>query len=346
MRSVVQGFFLSRFTKVVSKTVVIVIAGLSWSINSSGQTPPTPISLPDAEMLMKTDPPPPALSTQFVDERETGGKTAPVSSPSGEFLTRRVIAPGTCPGPSVSADSQNGGLNDNKTSPNSGPPRSQLPGNGSSQRGDKARKGFQWESAFKQSFVFLTIMHSFRLITEPETRAELRGPFFKEYFASVRGLRGWRDGDGFHVNYIGHPIQGAISGFIQIQNDPKAVRDLENTPEYWKSRLKAMGWAAIVSTQFELGPLGEAGVGNVGLKPTKKSKHPMGYVDLVITPTLGTAWIVGEDAVDRYLIRKIEIKTRNRVARAMARSFLNPIRSFANLLRSKPPWYRDNRSLR
>jgi len=344
MRSVVQGFFLSRFTKVVSKTAVIVIAGLTWSISSSGQTPPTPISLPDAEMLMKTDPPPPARLTRFVDERDEGGKTAPVSSP--ELLTRRVIAPGACPAPSVSADSQNGGLNDNKTSPKSGPLGSQPPGTGSNQRGDKARKGFQWESAFKQSFLFLTVMHSFRLITEPETRAELRGPFFKEYFASVRGLRGWRDGDEFYVNYVGHPMQGAISGFIQIQNDPKAVRDLANTPEYWKSRLKAMGWAALVSTQFELGPLGEAGIGNVGLKPSKKSKHPMGYVDLVITPTVGTAWVIGEDALDRYLIRKIEIKTRNRVVRAMARSFFNPTRSFANLLRFKPPWHRDNRSLR
>ena len=71
----------------------------------------------------------------------------------------------------------------------------------------------------------------------------------------------------------------------------------------------------------------------------------MGYVDLVVTPTIGTAWLVGEDAVDRYLIRKIEAKTRNQVVRAIVRTFLNPSRSFANLMRFKPTWYRDNRSL-
>src|SRR2546426_5832567 len=144
MRRVVQGFFLSRFTKVVFKTTVIVITGLTGSVSSSGQTPPAPISFPDAEMLMKTDPPPPSLSTR-VDERDKGGKTAPVSSPSGEIPARRVINPAACPAPSVSADSQDGELNDNKTSPSSGPSGSsrQPPGNGSSQRGETARKGFQ-----------------------------------------------------------------------------------------------------------------------------------------------------------------------------------------------------------
>jgi hypothetical protein len=220
------------------------------------------------------------------------------------------------------------------------------PADGASKQVSETERRFQWEPAFKQSLFFLAIMQGFRMATEPGSRAELRGPFFKDYFASVKNLRGWGDGDPFIVNYIGHPLQGAVSGFIQIQNDPKGVgQEVSNTKEYWKSRLKAMGWATLISTQFELGLLSEASLGNVGLRPTEKSNHPMGYVDLVVTPTLGTAWLVGEDALDRYLVRKIEDKTSNRVLRALTRSFLNPGRSFANLLRLKPAWYRDGRSL-
>jgi hypothetical protein len=72
----------------------------------------------------------------------------------------------------------------------------------------------------------------------------------------------------------------------------------------------------------------------------------MGYVDLVVTPVLGTAWLVGEDLIDRYVIRYIETKVKNRVVRAIVRSFLNPSRSFANMHRGKLFWRRDDRPLR
>src|SRR5262249_30189781 len=50
----------------------------------------------------------------------------------------------------------------------------------------------------------------------------------------------WNDGDPLMYGYLGHPIQGAMTEFIQIQNDPRG-RDLEfsNTKEYWRSRLRA-----------------------------------------------------------------------------------------------------------
>lgn len=211
----------------------------------------------------------------------------------------------------------------------------------------EATDGFRWGGAVKQSVFFLGIMHGFRMATEPESRADLRGPFFKDYFATVRKVRGWEDGDPFIVNYIGHPMQGAVTGFVQIQNDPKATRqELSMSKEYWRSRLKAMGWAALFSTQFELGPISEASLGNIGLKLSDKGKNPMALVDLVVTPTVGTAWLVGEDALDRYLIRGIESKVTNRLVRLLVRSLLNPSRSMSNLLRLKYPWHRDTRSLR
>jgi hypothetical protein len=205
--------------------------------------------------------------------------------------------------------------------------------------------GFDWNKAIAQSTLFLAISHGFRLATEPGTRAELKGPFFKDYWASVRNLRGWGDGDDFLVNYIGHPMGGSVAGFIQIQNDPKGLKQEVglNNKKYWQSRMRAMAWAAAYSTQFEIGPISEASLGNVGRTPTEKSQHPMGWVDLVITPTMGTAWLVGEDLLDRYLIRWIESKIKNRTLIIITRTFLNPTRSFANMHRGELFWRRENR---
>lgn len=205
---------------------------------------------------------------------------------------------------------------------------------------------FQWGEAMRQSVRFLAVQHSFRLMTEKGTREELGGPFFKDYFNTIRQLRGWDDGDPFLVNYVGHTMMGAVSGYIQIQNDPEGVlQEIGANRKYVISRLKALGWATAYSTQFELGPLSEASIGNVGIRPTRKAKNPMAFVDLVITPTLGTALIVGEDALDKYVINRIERRTSNRFVRVLARGFLNPCRSFANMMRMKWMWYRDNRPL-
>src|SRR5215218_1196480 len=85
---------------------------------------------------------------------------------------------------------------------------------------------FQWKPALQQSAMFVAIEHGFRMGTEPGSRSHLKGPFLKDYLASVRGIRGWNDGDPFLVNYVGHPFQGAVAGFIQVQNDP-AYRGIE-----------------------------------------------------------------------------------------------------------------------
>jgi len=66
-------------------------------------------------------------------------------------------------------------------------------------------------------------------------------------------------------------------------------------------------------------------------------------VDLVVTPVGGIGFVAIEDALDRYVIHKLERKTSNRPLRAFLRCMLNPDRSFANLMRFKPPWHRDQR---
>jgi hypothetical protein len=220
------------------------------------------------------------------------------------------------------------------------------PSDASSNSQPESHRGFDWNSALKQAFLFNTFLQGFRIATEPEVRAELGGPFFKDYFRSVKSLRGWGDGDNFLTNYVGHPMQGAVSARIQIQNEPKGrMQEFALRKEYFTSRVKAMGFAAMFSVNFELGPLSESSIGNVGMKPREKSRNPMAFEDLVVTPTVGTAWLVAEDALDRFLARNLESKISNRALKALVRSGLNPTRSMANLMRFKFPWYRDNRRL-
>jgi hypothetical protein len=143
------------------------------------------------------------------------------------------------------------------------------------------------------------------------------------------------------TNYVGHPMMGAITGYIQIHNDPTGI-DLEWAPHdrnYWKSRFKAMGWTTLYSTQYELGPLGEAGIGNVGY-----DRGTMGFVDLVITPVGGFGMILLEDWLDKRYISRWEQRTTSGKARFL-RVVVNPQRSLANLLRFKRPSHRDTREL-
>ena len=200
---------------------------------------------------------------------------------------------------------------------------------------------FHAKRALNQSLVFLGLQHTFRM-TEEKTTRELKGPFFKDWFHAVRGLHGWKDGGRQFTNYVAHPMQGAIVGYIYIQNDTRAMRqEFDGSGAYWRSRLKSMAWSAVHSAQFELGPVSQASIGNVGGGIYEAKK--MGYVDLVITPTLGTVWLVSEDTVDKYVVRWLERKTSNALVRNGARLVLNPMRSCANMIRFKTPWHRDTR---
>lgn len=200
--------------------------------------------------------------------------------------------------------------------------------------------GFDWVDAAQQSLLFLTIQHGLRL-PQPKTRRELGGPFLADWKDSVMGLRGWGDSDSAFTNYVAHPMQGGVSGFIQIQND-SAGRPLEfsNTPAYWKSRLRSMGWAALYSTQFEFGPYSEATIGNVG-----KTPGTAGAVDLIVTPLGGLGMVVAEDLLDKHVVRKLESRTESRGRKRIYRVLFNPQRGVANLFRGRLPWHRDTREL-
>jgi len=198
-----------------------------------------------------------------------------------------------------------------------------------------SREHFHWKPAVEQALLFLGVQHGYAL-TQPKTRRDLHGPFFRDYFRSVKSLSKWDDGGRFFTNYVAHPMQGALLANVFVQNDPRGrAARFGRSPTYWRSRLKAVAWTAAWSTQFEIGPVSQASIGNVGLHGKQT------WVDIVMTPVGGAAWLVAEDALERFVVRRLEAKTGNRVVRVAARMLLNPTRSSANLLRFKTPWHRD-----
>jgi hypothetical protein len=194
----------------------------------------------------------------------------------------------------------------------------------------------QWKSLFAQSGRFLVIENGWRYVSEEATRHPHR-PFFKGYVDSVTNVHGWADGNPFLDNYIGHPMQGSVSGFIWTQNDLR-YRNVAfgKDPDYWKSRLRAAAFAWAYSTLAEIGPFSEASIGNI-----QATIPEQGFVDHVITPAFGLALMIGEDAMDRYIIRRLEQRTNNRLYRVLLRGGLNPTRSFANVIGGRWPWARN-----
>ncbi|HWZ50584.1 MAG TPA: hypothetical protein VNW54_03890 [Granulicella sp.] len=121
-----------------------------------------------------------------------------------------------------------------------------------------------------------------------------------------------------------------------------------NTSPYWKSRLRALGFTTVYSTEWKLGPIGEAGFGHMGDHLENDAGHirnETGFISLVTTPAGGVLWTVAEDVVDEHLIRHLEDRGRNPFLLVMYQ-FVNPARGTANLLRFRPPWYRDSRTVK
>jgi hypothetical protein len=198
-----------------------------------------------------------------------------------------------------------------------------------------AADGVGLGAAFGQAIGFTVVQHLFRL-QEAKTRRELGGPFLSDWFKSVSNLGGdWSDHGKKFANYVAHPMGGATYAHIYRQND-RSRRKLEvGEPGYGGMVLRALAFSAVISFQFELGPLSEASIGNVGMRDPNK----MAWGDLVITPLVGTAWMVGEDLIDEKILKRMD--GQQTVWRNTVRFFLNPSRTAANMSRLKWPWYRE-----
>ncbi len=197
---------------------------------------------------------------------------------------------------------------------------------------------FRWQFATQESLLFTGIMHAFNVGTEAGTRDALNGHWFQQYVQSVTELRGWSDGDTFMSPYVGHTIEGSVFGYIERQNDGQ-YRNVQwgDGHDYFISLLRSLAFSAVWHTQWKIGPISEASIGNVMLHASP------GFITLADTPTLGAVAMIAEDTADRYLIIGLENRTANRPLIALARSFLNPGRAFANVMAFKVPWHRDTR---
>lgn len=199
-------------------------------------------------------------------------------------------------------------------------------------------KHFHWIPAIGESLLYTGIMHTFDITTEAGTRDALNGHWFQNYARSLSELRGWSDSDRFMAPYVGHPIEGSVFGYIERQNDPPyRLVQWGDGRDYWVSLLKSMAYSAVWHTQWKIGPASEASIGNVMLHASP------GFITLVDTPTLGFCTMLAEDAADRYLIMGLENRSSNPVLILLARSFLNPGRTFANMMAFHIPWERSTR---
>jgi len=194
--------------------------------------------------------------------------------------------------------------------------------------------------ALVDSFKLVMLEHLTRIVSQEKTRAELTGPFWKDYRQSIVLPRQWEDTDSWMVNYVGHPIHGAAAGIVWLDHSDKDRAASIFSPGYLASRARAAAFSAIYSVQFEVGPLSEASLGNVGRKP-----ETAGWVDYVVTPVGAFAFMIAEDALDRYFVRWVEDHVKNRVVRATLRLAFGPSRFLANSAENRLPWYRPDRPL-
>jgi hypothetical protein len=196
-----------------------------------------------------------------------------------------------------------------------------------------------WKQLALDTIRFGAVQHAFRCATEEGTREAFGNSFVRGYLRSVGNLHGWADGDPFYVNYVGHPMQGAVASFIWANNDPAyGGVSIGSDPRYWKAKLRGLAFAYAESVVFEIGPLSEASIGNI-----QATFPQQGFVDHVITPTFGMAWGLGEDALDRYVIRRVEAHAQKQWVRILVRSGLNPARAMANVMGGETPWHRNDR---
>ena len=206
------------------------------------------------------------------------------------------------------------------------------------------KKGLRWLPAISQSLFFTGIQLAIRM-KEEETRGRVAGPFFQGWFESAGSLfeGGWSDGGRDFTNYVAHPASGSVWGYIYRHNHrSEQTLEIAWNRSYVSHLAKSMLWSFAWGLQFEIGPFSESSLGSV-YEPCAWCSRSVAWVDIVVTPVVGVGVLsLGEDALDRWVIKKLELRT-NKVGRGALRVLLNPTRSVAMLMALKKPWHRDDR---
>ena len=228
---------------------------------------------------------------------------------------------------------------------------------------DRAPSTYQWRGLIWQTVEFNVAENGFRVASDSTMRDLLaHKPFWHDWLSSMQqwNMRRFSDGDDFLVDDVGHPIQGAVSAYLEIQNSPTDSRIEWGDPGYVSSRFKGFLWATVFSTHEKISPAGEAGIGNDGgftygnncdyhctsanFGPATghtKYTNNTGWTDLVVTPTVGMLWVLAEDVLDKDVSDRLTEAYPDKYWVNFIRGGLSPSRSFANMLRWRTPWYRD-----
>ena len=200
-----------------------------------------------------------------------------------------------------------------------------------------APHGIDWKPLLFESVHATTWQQVFRLLSEDQSRKRLtQVPMFQNWQECLKALDHWDDQGPTAVNYVAHPLMGAMSGRLLLNNDAKGRVVRPSEDGYWPSRFRALAFSAAYSTQWEIGPMSEA---MLGLSPTKE-----GVVDLVITPTIGFIWTLAEDALEEHVVRRIERRGSATLTR-VTRTVFSPSRTLANVAGLRVPWHRTDRGL-
>ena len=210
-----------------------------------------------------------------------------------------------------------------------------------------------WPQLLISSTVFITFLNAGNLYTGYWYRFETtHGDWFQRWIDSAADWKWgrWADDNPFLDDYIGHPMMGAITNFLWIQNDPKSMTLTQsNTWPYWRRMLRATAFTTVYHFEWKLGPIGEAGFGHNGDhiqdEANGQTTYGTGDVEMVTTPVVGGLWTMAEDALDKHVVTHLEAKSHNPFA-LLGDQFLNPARATANILRFRPPWYRDTRTVK
>jgi hypothetical protein len=126
---------------------------------------------------------------------------------------------------------------------------------------------WNWKASTLQSFEFIMFNHVWRAAWDPSLRYQLaHKPLFYDWFASYGGynLHRWGDGGDFVVNYVGHPLQGAVTSRNYLINDPRSHVQISKNRNYWIPLAWSTLWSAVWQVQWKVGPFSETSFGNAG----------------------------------------------------------------------------------
>lgn len=160
--------------------------------------------------------------------------------------------------------------------------------------------------------ITLAVQQAYRLPRE-DVRVHLDGPFWRDYVDSISHLQqGFWDGDApWTWNLVVHPVMGGLS-YHQARTRGASHKE-------------SFLWTLAYSTHFELGVVGQAGLGNNRVSP----------VDLIVTPVAGALWASLEEWIEERYFGDGRLR--------LLRSLL-PVHALGNLLRGKAPWHRHTES--